>query len=276
MGLNFPESLELKYQPKRVEDFLGMVGPKAVLTAFLQNPYPSSWLFVGASGKGKSTMGLAMAEQIPAELKHVPSKDCDLKMVEDIAYHCHYMPWAPKRFHLVLVDEANEMTSAARDAWLSKLDATARIPNTIIVFTTNETYNLPARFLSRCRVLRFDEEPTADEIRAFLQKVWHLENVRNLPEPNYDALVKEAGGNYRDCMMKLELALLGLRASEPIAEPSPVVKPTSELSKSTCEDCGSEIPSRWRCCEACLEKRRIQRLYTKPRCGGIQSAQKGA
>lgn len=214
--LGFPESLSEKYQPKTVTDFIGLAGPKTVLSNFVAQPYPSAWLFTGESGKGKTTMALAMAEQIGAELKHVPSRDCTLQMVTDVAYHCHYMPWAPKKFWLILVDESNEMTPPAQDAWLSKLDATDKIPNTVIVFTTNDTYRLAPRFQSRCRVLTFNEEPTAGEVVSMLRKIWHLENHRELPEPDFEAIVLECAGNYRSSLMKLELALLGLRPPETV------------------------------------------------------------
>ena len=42
----------------------------------------------------------------------------------------------------MLVDEADRMTPAAQLALLSKLDATAIPPNTIFIFTCNETDGL--------------------------------------------------------------------------------------------------------------------------------------
>lgn len=36
--LNFPQSLADKYLPKRVDDFVGLQGPKTVLSKFVANP----------------------------------------------------------------------------------------------------------------------------------------------------------------------------------------------------------------------------------------------
>jgi len=83
--IEFPKSLSEKYQPAKVEDFIGLERPKAVMANFLKSPRPSAWLFLGESGTGKTTMALALAKQLPAELHHVPSRSCDLGTVEKLA-----------------------------------------------------------------------------------------------------------------------------------------------------------------------------------------------
>jgi len=263
--LEFPQSLADKYLPKRIDDFVGLQGPKTVLSKFVANPYPSAWLFVGPSGTGKPTMALAMAEQIPAELRHVPSRDCNLQTVQDVTYHCHFFPWAVKKMHLVLVDEANEMTPPAQDAWLSKLDATDRPPNTVFVFTCNETYRLADRFQSRCRVLRFAEEQPEAEVAAMLQKIWTLENGGSLA-PNFNAIVRESSGNIRSSLMKLELALLGLRPPGCIPESVPQGKQSAQPS---CETCGAVVLPRRRFCDPCYSKRTAMKRCVNTRKGDL-------
>ena len=68
----FPQSLADKYRPRRIEDFAGLEKPKKILRKFAANPYPSAWLFVGPPGVGKTTMALALAETLSAELHHIP------------------------------------------------------------------------------------------------------------------------------------------------------------------------------------------------------------
>jgi replication-associated recombination protein RarA len=259
--LPFPQPLSEKYAPRRVEDFVGLAGPKRVLANFLANPYPSAWLFVGPSGTGKTSMALAMAEQIPAELKHVPSRDCDLEMVEQTCRACHYFPWAGKKMHLVLVDEANEMTPAAQDAFLSKLDGTDQPPMTVFVFTTNDTYRLAERFQSRCRVLQFESSQPGSAIAAHLRQLWALERPEE-PLPAWvdlDRIAAEAGNNLRAAMMKLELILLGLEETPAPAKAScgimseAVRDQLSELTvrlgaaraqallQHACRDCGARL-----------------------------------
>jgi hypothetical protein len=221
-SLAYPQSLSDKYLPKHVSDFIGLQAAKRALAKFVANPYPSAWLFVGPPGTGKTSMALAMANDIPAEVRHVPSRECDLAQVENIAYHCHFMPWTGTKMHLVLVDEANEMTPPAQDAFLSKLDATAFPPNTVFVFTSNSTHRLAERFMSRCRVVKFDGAQSEAEITAFLKRVWGLEHGEGTAD--FAAIARKSEGNIRGALMELELALLGLgdhlAALEPPSEPA--------------------------------------------------------
>ncbi len=57
----FPVSLTEKYRPRRIADFAGLENQRRILSRFAANPYPSAWLFLGASGTGKTTLALALA-----------------------------------------------------------------------------------------------------------------------------------------------------------------------------------------------------------------------
>ena len=153
--LAFPQSLAEKYRPMRIADFIGLDRPKKVLSTFCKRPASGAWLFVGPSGVGKSTMALALAAELYAELHKIPSQKCNAQTIEDTVRHCWYAPLTPGGFHVVLADEADQMTNAAQLGLLSKLDATDPAPNTIWIFTANDTERLERRFLSRCKVLEF-------------------------------------------------------------------------------------------------------------------------
>jgi replication factor C subunit 2/4 len=180
LSFDFPQPLSEKYQPKTVEEFCGLDKPKKVMQKFAENPFPSAWLFVGPSGTGKTSMALAICKAIAGELHHIPSQNCDLATVRSVTDQCHYYPrifenGQPARFHVVLVDEADQMSNAAQLALLSKLDATAYPPNTVFIFTCNATDRLESRFLSRCRVLEFSSYGMASAITGLLQRIWDAE-----------------------------------------------------------------------------------------------------
>jgi len=212
-AFDFPQPLSEKYRPQRIAEFVGLEKAKRIVGKLAANPFPSAWLFVGPSGTGKTTMGLALAAEMPAELHHIPAKECTLETVQDVCRQCHYCPrqpddWKAVRFHLVLVDEADQMSYPAQLAFLSKLDATAFPPNTIFVFTCNSTDNLEKRFLSRCRTIEFSSYGMANEIVGLLSAIWDKETDNPVERPNFQRIVKDATNNVRDALMTLEVELL--------------------------------------------------------------------
>ena len=208
-SFEFPISLSEKYRPKMISEFIGLEKPKKILTKFASAPYPSAWLFVGNPGVGKTSMALALAGQIGAELHHIPSQKCTAEAIDNVVRQCWYAPMTPGGLHIVLVDEADRMTPSAQLALLSKLDATAFPPNTIFVFTCNETGSLEPRFLSRCRVIEFSSYGMAGEIAAYLDTVWHAEGG-NGNSPDLARLAKDSRNNLRDALMKLEIELMAI------------------------------------------------------------------
>jgi DNA polymerase III delta prime subunit len=111
------------------------------------------------------------------------------------------------KMHLVLVDEADQMSPAAQVSLLSKLDSTNFPPNTIFVFTCNATDRLEQRFLSRCRVLEFSSYGMSAGLVELLARVWAAENGGTTP--NLARIVKESNNNAREALMRLETELLG-------------------------------------------------------------------
>jgi replication-associated recombination protein RarA len=204
---SFPEPLTERYRPHAIDDFVGLDKVKNIMRKLAANPFPSAWLFVGPSGTGKTTMVLALAEAIPAEIHHIPSQNCNLETIERVRRTCQYVPMAGCRFHIVIVDEADRMTPAARVALLSKLDSTDSAPNTVWIFTCNATDTLEPRFLSRCRVLEFSSYGIAKDAAVLLEKIWKAESGSDL-QPNFARIVKDSANNIRAALQSLELELM--------------------------------------------------------------------
>ena len=207
-ALPFPAALTEKYRPRLISEFVGLDKPKKLCAKLAATPFDSAWLFVGASGTGKTTMALALAEMIPAELHHIPSQECNLETIERIRRTCQYVPRLGCKYHLVLVDEADQMTNAAQVSLLSKLDSTNFPPNTIFIFTCNATDRLEPRFLSRCRTVEFSSYGIAKDAAQLLENVWNSEASPEAIAPNFARIVKESNNNIREALMKLETEIL--------------------------------------------------------------------
>lgn len=81
-NFDFPQPLAEKYRPQRIGEFVGLEKAKRIVANFAARPYPSAWLFLGPSGTGKTTMAPALAAELPAELHHIPAKECTLDAVQ--------------------------------------------------------------------------------------------------------------------------------------------------------------------------------------------------
>jgi replication-associated recombination protein RarA len=193
-----------KYRPTLISDFVGLASVKLDAQDLVANPYSSAWLFVGASGMGKTTLAQAIANELGAETHHVPSQSCTVETVKALRARLAHSPMFGTRWHVVIVDEADEMSSAAENAWLSLLDSTNRPVDTIIIFTCNETEKLKDRFLSRCEVVRFSKEGINKPAAELLARVWEHETENAKPAPNFSTIVKEANNNIRESLQVLQ------------------------------------------------------------------------
>jgi DNA polymerase III gamma/tau subunit len=208
-SMQFPANLSEKYRPRDLADFVGLEKPKKVLTKFAASPFPNAaFLFVGPSGTGKTSAALALCEMIGGELHHIPSQSCNVGTVEEVTRMCHYVPRnGLKSLHVVLVDEADQMSPQAQLGFLSKLDGTAFPPQTVFIFTANNTERLQDRFLSRCMTLQFSSHGMAQDAAKMLEKIWQAETGQT-EGPNFLRLVQDAKNNLRDAVNSLQVEIL--------------------------------------------------------------------
>ncbi len=219
-GFTFAEALMDKYKPKRVADFM-QAFPRNVMLSLLANPRPGAYYFLGASGLGKTEMALAFANEMPAQVTHIASKDCDLESVRRIKLTCNYVPhnmFAPEqrcKMHVCIIDEADQMSSAALLAFLSLLDATGFPPNTIFMFTGNDKPNdTSGRFMSRVKMLPFSKQGMAPRITELLEFIWAQEGGTKENAPNFARIVKDGNNNVRDAINTLEIELMALGVAQ--------------------------------------------------------------
>jgi replication-associated recombination protein RarA len=195
------------YKPKTTAEFVGLEKPKRLAIALAKKPFSSYYIFRGPSGIGKTTFAFAMAEEIGADVHHIPSKYCTEAELERHYSACFYMPSQGKRCHMIIIDEADLMTKASRDCLLSMMDGTRPAPNTIIVMTSNDVEKFEDRFISRCQSYNFSSQATQKDSAALLARVWKAEAPEGADAPNFARIVKDANSNIRMALNALQQEL---------------------------------------------------------------------
>lgn len=203
--LSFPEPLSERYRPQRIADFAGLSEVKRILAGFVARPTNAGFLFYGPAGSGKTSMAYALANELQGFVHHVRAGDCSVQTVKDTVFSCwHCAPPGYKR-HVVIVDEIDRSTEATQYSLLSYLDGTETVPDTVWVFTSNEVSQLPAKFTSRCRSMKFGNYGIQEDAAELLERVWKSESDK--PVPNCARIIKDALGNVRAALMALEMRL---------------------------------------------------------------------
>lgn len=197
-----------QYKPTAIADFLGLEKPKRICARLAANPTEIYLLFSGPSGMGKTTLALALAHELNAELHHIPSQSCTVATIEATHRACHYVPMTGKDWHLILIDEADQMSTAAQLALLSMMDGTRKAPRTIIVYTCNSVERFEDRFISRTIEVPFSSYGVATETAELLARIWTEQASGDAKVPNFARIVKESNNNVRASLMALQRELL--------------------------------------------------------------------
>jgi len=235
-------SLVDKYQPLTIADFIGIELSKKILNGLISSPRPCGLLLIGPPGSGKTSIGMAFADELPGSLVHISAQKCDISTLDDLRER--FLRYPPKGdYWICLIDEIDQATDKAQLQLLSRLDGTAALkptfgggfergeqPKIIWIMTCNgrgETETEPPtsllpRFLSRCMMVPC---PAANqnELAQYLAKIWKLEGGQATPKGYFEYLADGIG--VRDALMRLETDLL--------AGPSevPERKPITEVPK---------------------------------------------
>ncbi|KIW99311.1 uncharacterized protein Z519_00974 [Cladophialophora bantiana CBS 173.52] len=218
-----------KYRPNTLDDVSGHQDILATINRFIEHNRLPHLLFYGPPGTGKTSTILALARHIygPKNMRQMvlelnASDDRGIDVVREhiktfastkqiFSTATQQTPGGPKlglgAFKLIILDEADAMTSAAQMALRRIMEKYTA--NTRFCIIANYTHKLSPALLSRCTRFRFSPLKEAD-IRRLVDKVIAQEHVDITPEA-VDSLVRLSKGDMRRALNVLQACYAGSR-----------------------------------------------------------------
>ncbi len=221
-------SLYRKYRPQTFADVMG----QEHVTRTLQNALRGGrvahgYLFTGTRGTAKTTVARLLAKALNCDQGPAPEpcNRCDActsitegscidvvemdaashRGVADIEEIRKQVGYGPMQFRskVFIVDEAHQLSSDAKDAFLKTLEEPP--DNVVFLLATTEPQSIPITIRSRCQQFDFRRGSLADIARR-LRYVLDCEGVTYTPEA-VTLVARNAEGSWRDALSLLEQVL---------------------------------------------------------------------
>jgi len=201
-------SLQTDYRPSTFKDFSGNEEIKKSITAMLKrdNP-PSSFMIIGPSGAGKTTLariiarGLKCAKSDFKELN--TANDRTLPAIRSIISSMKYAPLKGNK-KVILLDEAHMLLKPPQEALLKALEEPPSHVHFIICTTNPEA--LRTTFKRRCHIYEV-QLLTSSEMIKLMKSILKKEQVKKHSIKVFDKIVELSGGSAGIALKYLDMVI---------------------------------------------------------------------
>lgn len=173
-----------KYRPEKISSIINQKEVIGSLKSLLKNTSEMPHLmFSGSAGVGKTTTAMCLAREILGDhwkdhtLELNASDERGINMVRDrVKKFARFSGWDTKiPFKIIILDEADEMTSDAQTALRRIIEDTARYCRFILI--ANNISKIIEPLQSRCAVFKFTRI-SEDEIISHLEEICKKEKIK--------------------------------------------------------------------------------------------------
>ena len=200
-----------KYRPKKISEVVNQKDIKGSLQALLKNQQEMPHLlFSGSAGVGKTTMAICISQEILGDrwkdytLELNASDERGIGMVRERVKKFSRFAGLDTEipFKIIILDEADEMTSDAQTALRRIIEDTAKFCRFILI--ANNISKIINPIQSRCAVFKFlqiDEKEIITQLKTVLKKENGKADERGLKE-----IAEYAEGDLRHAINLLQTA----------------------------------------------------------------------
>jgi putative ATPase len=214
------EPLATRMRPQSLSEFAGqehLVGEGKMLRRMIESGVIGSLIFYGPPSSGKTTLANVISKEIKASFQVINAVLDGIKELRLVVEKAKKLKKLNGRKTILFVDEIHRWNKAQQDALLPHLES--GIITLVGATTENPFYSLVNPLLSRCQL--FELHPlNQGEVRRMLVRALEDEEKGlgsvdiKVEEEALDHLAEYAGGDVRNALNALEVAVLSTKKSE--------------------------------------------------------------
>jgi|TARA_R110002124_G_scaffold243482_1_gene408621 replication factor C small subunit len=197
-----------KSQPQILSDLAGLETLVKDANTWKQKGFPQALLFAGPAGTGKTSASHVIAKYMLGEnydainfIESNASDDRGIDFVRSELKTAMRSKGLGVSRKVILLDEADGLTSAAQDAMRQLIEKYSK--NALIIMTCNEIEKIRPAIRSRCKIYRFKPVSPEDGAKRLYTLLPPM-HQRNVVSYSLHKLVELMNGDLRACIMFLD------------------------------------------------------------------------
>ncbi|GHU08994.1 ATPase AAA [Alphaproteobacteria bacterium] len=193
-----------RMRPKTLDDVVGQDKAMVLLRQIVAKREPTSLIFWGPPGTGKTTLARIIAHETEADFIEMSAVTSGKKDIERIVEHAR-QNWNLGLRTILFVDEIHRFNKAQQDAFLPHVES--GLITLIGATTENPSFEVITPLLSRSRVVVLENLASSELAKIIDRSVKELKIEKKITSDSVKFLAEIASGDARVALGTLEVAL---------------------------------------------------------------------